>query len=311
MYENNADEYVHKYMGIALKRRDNAPIVKTIFGGAMKMLLDRRDVDGAFKFVKDKCLELVDGKVSLGQLTVTKSLRADYANPLSIAHKVLADRITARDPGNAPAAGDRIGYVYISPKTGQEASKLQGDRIETPLYVKENSLVPDYKHYIEHQLQNPISQAFGLLLERIPGFTPSMIAKCPPKPGIMDGSLEADKMLDVWLGFRENIAAQLLFSDCLKKFENTSRRNALYNMFGTSAKVTISSSTKPQNQIVTPTVVTTRGKPKVAPTTQTTISSFLMDSFIVDNIRKKDRATAAAKKKLKAEAEVKADADND
>ena len=311
MYENNADEYVHKYMGIALKRRDNAPIVKTIFGGAMKMLLDRRDVDGAFKFVKDKCLELVDGKVSLGQLTVTKSLRADYANPLSIAHKVLADRITARDPGNAPAAGDRIGYVYISPKTGQEASKLQGDRIETPLYVKENSLVPDYKHYIEHQLQNPISQAFGLLLERIPGFTPSMIAKCPPKPGIMDGSLEADKMLDVWLGFRENIAAQLLFSDCLKKFENTSRRNALYNMFGTSAKVTISSSTKPQNQIVTPTVVTTRGKPKVAPTTQKTISSFLMDSFIVDNIRKKDRATAAAKKKLKAEAEVKADADND
>ena len=82
-------------------------------------------------------------------------------------------------------------------------------------------------------------------------------------------------------------------------------------MFGTSAKVTISSSTKPQNQIVTPTVVTTRGKPKVAPTTQKTISSFLMDSFIVDNIRKKDRATAAAKKKLKAEAEVKADADND
>lgn len=303
MYENNADDYVHKYMGIALKRRDNAPIVKTIFGGAMKMLLDKRDVDGAFKFVKDKCLELVDGNVSLGQLTVTKSLRADYANPLSIAHKVLADRITARDPGNAPAAGDRIGYVYISPKTGQEASKLQGDRIETPLYVKENSLVPDYKHYIEHQLQNPISQAFGLLLERIPGFTPSMIAKCPPKPGIMDGSLEADKMLDAWLGFRENIAAQLLFNDCLKKFENTSRRNALYNMFGTSVKVTTSGSSKPQNKIVTPTVATTRGKPKVAPTAQKTISSFLMDSFIVDNIRKKDRATAAAKKKLKAEAD--------
>ncbi|NBP57496.1 hypothetical protein EBU71_13370, partial [bacterium] len=35
MYEENADDYVHKYMGIALKRRDNAPIVKTIFGGAM------------------------------------------------------------------------------------------------------------------------------------------------------------------------------------------------------------------------------------------------------------------------------------
>ena len=221
MYEENADDYVHKYMGIALKRRDNAPIVKTIFGGAMKMLLDKRDVVGAFQFVKEKCMELVDGKVSLGQLTVTKSLRADYANPLSIAHKVLADRITERDPGNAPAAGDRIGYVYISAKGGQLAAKLQGDRIETPLYIKEHKLVPDYRHYIEHQLQNPISQAFALLLEMIPGFTYDMIRGCP---GVED--------IDKYLAFREAKAAELLFSDCLKRFESTSKRSAMLSMFG-------------------------------------------------------------------------------
>jgi DNA polymerase elongation subunit (family B) len=118
MYEENADDYVHKYMGIALKRRDNAPIVKTIFGGAMKMLLDKRDVAGAFQFVKEKCLELVDGKVSLGQLTVTKSLRASYANPESIAHKVLADRITARDPGNAPRIRRSYWLCLCSAKSG-------------------------------------------------------------------------------------------------------------------------------------------------------------------------------------------------
>ena len=301
MYENNADDYVHKYMGIALKRRDNAPIVKTIFGGAMKMLLDKRDVEGAFKFIKDKCLELVDGKVSLGQLTVTKSLRADYADPSRIAHKALADRITQRDPGNAPAAGDRIGYVYISPKAGCEASKLQGDRIETPQFVKENNLVPDYKHYIEHQLQNPISQAFGLLLERIPGFSPSMVVKCPPKPDKMDGSLEAEKMLDSWLGFRENVAAELLFSDCLKKFQGASRRNAIMNMFGGAAVVKPSTSyvpvkAKPKNEVIT--------KPAV----QMTMSSFLLDSMIVGNIKKKERAAAtAAKKKLKEQADTDSD----
>jgi DNA polymerase elongation subunit (family B) len=293
MYENNADDYVHKYMGIALKRRDNAPIVKTIFGGAMKMLLDKRDVEGAFQFVKDKCLELVEGKVSLGQLTVTKSLRADYANPQSIAHKVLADRITQRDPGNAPAAGDRIGYIYISAKAGHEASKLQGDRIETPLYVKENNLIPDYKHYIEHQLQNPISQAFGLLLERIPGFSPSMLQKCPLKPERMDGSLEADKMLDSWLEFREGIAAQLLFTDCLKRFESASRKNAIMNMFGgtTVLKPSISSiplKPKPKNEVITKSPF------------QMTMSSFLLDTMIVGNIKKKERAAAtAAKKKIK------------
>ena len=266
MYENNADDYVHKYMGIALKRRDNAPIVKTIFGGAMKMLLDNRDVSGAFTFVKSKCMELVEGKVNLGQLTVTKSLRAEYANPLSIAHKVLADRITQRDPGNAPASGDRIGYIYISPKSGEEASKLQGDRIETPLFVKENNLIPDYRHYIEYQLQNPISQAFGIVLEKIPGFTPSMLSDD-----------------------RENVAAKLLFSDCLKKFETSNRRNALVHMFGNNIIINTSKKAK----IEKPAAV----KKQI---TQMPISNYLLDTFLVDNIRKNERASAvAAKKKIK------------
>jgi len=302
MYEFNADEYVHKYMGIALKRRDNAPIVKTIFGGAMKMLLNARDVAGAFQFVKDKCLELVDGKVSLGQLTVTKSLRAEYANPAAIAHKVLADRIATRDPGNAPAAGDRIGYVYICPKSGQEASKLQGDRIETPLFIKENSLVPDFKHYIEHQLQNPISQAFGLLVERIPGFTADMMDKCPKKPSFMDGSLEAEKQMDGWLIYRESLAAKLLFSDCLRRFETASRRSAMMSMFGGAAKVSVGPSTKRvlggaggAGGVVAAPVVTV-GPVKKKVITQSTISSFLLDSFIIDTKKKKERAEAAKEK---------------
>jgi DNA polymerase elongation subunit (family B) len=302
MYENNADDYVHKYMGIALKRRDNAPIVKTIFGGAMKMLLNARDVAGAFQFVKDKCLELVDGKVSLGQLTISKSLRADYADPSRIAHKALADRIAARDPGNAPAAGDRIAYVYISPKAGQEASKLQGDRIETPLYIREHGLRPDYRHYIEHQLQNPISQAFGLLLEQIPGFKPEMVRSCP----------SAADDLDKYLAVREAKAAELLFSDCLKKLETASRRSAVMNMFGGRATMVASSAASaktskrvqeesgPVNAVVYPS--NTTAAPVTAATTskrgpvQTSISNFLADSFIIDSMKKKAKSKAAAEK---------------
>jgi DNA polymerase elongation subunit (family B) len=296
MYENNADDYVHKYMGIALKRRDNAPIVKTIFGGAMKMLLDKRDVAGAFNFVKDKCLELVDGKVSLGQLTVTKSLRADYADPSRIAHKALADRITKRDPGNAPAAGDRIGYVYISPKSGQEASRLQGDRIETPQFIRENELIPDYRHYIEHQLQNPISQAFGLLLERIPGFTWDMIKGCP----------KSSEDLDKYLAFRELKASELLFSDCLRKFENASRKNAITNMFGANViiKSVRSSHTLPKQSVSN----SVKSIPTIAPlsekgvitanvsSTQTFRSGYLLDKFMsTSNTKKKDSSNATKK----------------
>ena len=294
MYEENPDDYVHKYMGIALKRRDNAPIVKTIFGGAMKMLLDKRDVVGAFQFVKEKCAELVEGKVSLGQLTVTKSLRADYADPERIAHKVLADRITMRDPGNAPAAGDRIGYVYIRPPAGQEASKLQGDRIETPLYIKEHELVPDYKHYIEHQLQNPISQAFALLLEQIPGFHTGLVKGCP----------SAQEDLDRYLAFREAKAADLLFSECLKKFERSSQRSAMTSMFGANVVITPKQKAASNASPALPAKPVAEKPVAAKQAVQKSISSFLYDSFLVDNIRKKDRAKERAKEKSKEEKEI-------
>jgi hypothetical protein len=119
----------------------------------------------------------------------------------------------------------------------------------------------------------------------------------------MDGSLEADKMLDSWLGFRENIAAQLLFSDCLKKFENASRKNAIMNMFGGAAVVRTQTSyvpakSKPKNEVIT--------KPAV----QMTMSSFLLDSMIVGNIKKKERAAAsAAKKKMKEQSVMELDSD--
>jgi len=228
----------------------------------------------------------------LGQLTITKSLRADYADPSRIAHKALADRITARDPGNAPAAGDRVAYVYISPKGGQEASKLQGDRIETPLFIRENGLQPDYKHYIEHQLQNPISQAFGLLLEQIPGFKMDMLRGCP----------SASDDLDKYLAIREAKAAELLFSDCLKKLDTSSRRSAVINMFGGKATITSTRSTKivevkekPPTQTVAEAVAEAAvSKPKN--TTQLPISNFLLDSYLIETQKKKERAKAAAAK---------------
>ena len=318
MYENNADDYVHKYMGIALKRRDNAPIVKTIFGGAMRMLLDKRDVVGAFQFVKEKCLDLVNGKVSLGQLTVTKSLRASYANPDQIAHKVLADRITMRDPGNAPASGDRIGYVYIRPKAGQEAAALQGDRIETPGFIKENQLVPDYRHYIEHQLQNPISQAFALLLESIPGFNADLLRGCPPV-----------KDLDRYLGFREGKAADLLFTDCLRRFENVAKRSAMVSMFGgrCTASLTSTASSSTASSLKRANVVADaasaiigltnvesvsaasksdeKEKEKPVKQVQKKISGFLLDSLIVSGIKKKDREKAKELKEAKEQKEEK------
>jgi DNA polymerase elongation subunit (family B) len=168
-YEESPDEYYQNSMGIATKRRDYAGIVKVIYGGAIRILLTDRDPVAAAAFVKTKLMDLAEGRVSLNQLLMTKSLRAEYATPTPPAHKVLANRIAARDPGNAPASGDRVSFLYVMPPVGQQASKLQGDRVETPAFVKEKGLKVDAKFYMEHQLMNPISQLFALIVEQLPG----------------------------------------------------------------------------------------------------------------------------------------------
>jgi DNA polymerase delta subunit 1 len=97
---------------------------------------------------------------------LTKSLRSGYKNPKQIAHKVLADRIGRRDPGNKPKPGDRIQFAYIRGNKKQ----LQGEKIETPEFMKEKGLAPDYEHYITNQLMKPIEQVIELVLDEIPEY---------------------------------------------------------------------------------------------------------------------------------------------
>ncbi len=169
------DGFHRKAMGIVMKRRDNAPIVKYVYGGIVDRILDptRTDVKSgvldAFEFVQSTAKDLLDGKFKLNKLTITKSLRAEYADPTRIAHKVLADRIAERDPGNAPSTTERIPFVYIATPPGKPIPKLQGDRIETPKFILDNGLKPDYEFYITNQIAKPVSQVFALALEYLPG----------------------------------------------------------------------------------------------------------------------------------------------
>jgi DNA polymerase elongation subunit (family B) len=112
-YEHDIEKYKQTSMGIVLKRRDNAPIVKTIYGGVIDIILNKRNVEDSKKFFHSSIKDLLDGKVDLSQLVISKTVKTDYANPNQIAHKVLADRMGDRDPGNKPQSNDRIPYCYI------------------------------------------------------------------------------------------------------------------------------------------------------------------------------------------------------
>ena len=164
LYETDPNKGKRKEMGICLKRRDNAPVVKDIYGGVIDILMKEQNIQKAMDFLKNCLQNMVNEKFPIDKLIITKSLRSGYKNPLAIAHKVLADRITARDPGNKPGPGDRIPFVYIN---NSNKKALQGDKIETPSYIKEKNLKIDYSFYITNQIMKPVQQLFALVLEKI------------------------------------------------------------------------------------------------------------------------------------------------
>ena len=348
-YEESATEFKQTSMGIVLKRRDNAPVLKTIYGGAIKALLNERDVTKAAKFVSDKTVEMVQGNMSLSQLTITKSLSAKYKpdyikgdiveledqikkkraeiekleskakltdrdekqkqlmetnmqalySRLAIkrddltrftypAHKILADRMAKRDAGNAPASGERMGFVYIAPPPGQLSPKLQGDRIETPDYIREKKLQPDYRYYIEHQLMKPIGQLFGLVVEQIPGYS-------PPNRTLTEGD-------------KEGIAIDLLFRRALLECDKQAQRTFFQNQFGGVQPAPprveqVTQQTFGGNQLITP-VTAERRSDRIAGKVQTTMAQYMIHKEMIQQYEKKK---ASVKEEMKADGTQKKD----
>ena len=173
LYEEDPNVCNRKSMGIVLKRRDNADIVKDVYGGIIDILMEGEGkIPEAIIYLKTKLQGLIDENVPMEKLVITKSLRSDYKNPKQIAHKVLADRMGKRSPGNKPGPGDRIPFVYIATE-GKKT--LQGDRVEHPQYVVENKVKLDYSFYITNQIMKPVLQLFALVLEEIPDFKNKML----------------------------------------------------------------------------------------------------------------------------------------
>ena len=178
--------------------------------------MKEQNIEKAILFLRECLQNIVEEKYPIEKLIISKSLRSNYKNPKQIAHKVLADRIGERDPGNRPSSGDRIPFAYIKPKN---KTTLQGDRIETPTFIKENNVKIDYEFYITNQIIKPVQQVFALVLEKIHEFKSKMIKYNKYKNQIKEwrktlDSIQFEKKIE---SFRSQNVKELLFDEYINK----------------------------------------------------------------------------------------------
>jgi len=242
LYENDPNKCKRKEMGIVLKRRDNAPIVKDIYGGIIDILMKKQNINEAIQFLRNSLKNIIDEKYPIEKLVITKSLRFGYKNPKSIAHKVLADRITARDPGNKVGPGDRIPFAYIC-VPGKKI--LQGDKIETPSFIIENNLKLDYSFYITNQIMKPVQQLFALVIENIwemQNKKPKLLKYKKEldklKNDLMNKFKDEEKVNEIFYDKVEEIRCKevklLLFDEYLIENNNKKDKNQTLNKFFTN-----------------------------------------------------------------------------
>ena len=183
-YTDDDVEFTQTSMGIVLKRRDNAQIVKKVIGGMVDIMMNEIDCDKTITFTKKSIRDIFKGKYPIKDFVTSKTIKdmnkykttvkkdtkgnpiligGEEQNIINIAHVMLAQKMIKEKRANAPQANDRVPFAYIEMPKIRGHKLLQGEKIEHPDYIIENNLKIDYMFYITNQIMLPAIQFLELV----------------------------------------------------------------------------------------------------------------------------------------------------
>jgi len=143
--------------GIETVRRDWCELVSESMTTVLEIILKKNDIKEAVKYFKGVINDLLEGRVPINKLIITKSRSKSPKNYAGVQpHVELVKKLQQRG-GETPGIGDRIGYVII------KGTEMLSKRAEDPIYVIERGLQIDPRYYIENQLLPPIERIFSTL----------------------------------------------------------------------------------------------------------------------------------------------------
>lgn len=148
--------------GLQVIRRDNCAFVREACQDVIDMILDSSDPSGPLEYAERKKADLLEGRVPMDKLVLSKRLGDSYKNN-NLAHVVVRDKIRERAPGSEPQSGDRVQFVVVD--TGNKKHKMY-EKAEDPAFVASNGLTLDYVYYLKHQFETPIKDLLEPLLTK-------------------------------------------------------------------------------------------------------------------------------------------------
>ena len=148
--------------GFECVRRDFAPIVSLTQKEVLIRLIKQNDIQAAVDYAREKVVQLLQDKVPIEELTISKQLTRkpdDYKNPAP--HVELAKRLQATLPAHiAPKTGDRIDYLIRPGYKGEKTCM----RAVTPDDVRQGQASADTRWYLSNQLRQPLQRIFEMVM---------------------------------------------------------------------------------------------------------------------------------------------------
>jgi DNA polymerase delta subunit 1 len=147
-----------KTKGVANSRRNYCTFTRNFYANTIRLIFER-DEDEVFEYVLDQVIRLIQGKVPLEELVMTKSVKPlESYKSTSVPHVIMYRRLIA--DGNIVELGNRLEYLFVD--LGYKC-KLQGQKMFTPQEVASKSLTVDYLYYVEKQLIVAMDELLSLL----------------------------------------------------------------------------------------------------------------------------------------------------
>jgi DNA polymerase delta subunit 1 len=172
MYEKKGDAVVFKKIdvkGLQVVRRDSCPFVRETLKKLLGMVLESSDPTPVIEAAREAARDLVQGKVPMDKLMMSKQLASAYKVPTP--HMAVRDKIRARAPGSEPQQGDRVAFVII------KGDGKMYEKAEDPTWVREKNLAIDYQYYFTNQFKKPVQDLLEPLVSADLIFNKKFMAK--------------------------------------------------------------------------------------------------------------------------------------